>query len=284
MNGTEGHAAFDDQQHRAVGHEERAQQAEHHGNPCEVARRNRDHGQDQTPFAGARFQFLSANVLVDPARVDATRLTRSGWKPAGRGPQTLFPSSAVREVGGVTIGFIGLALTATPTIVQPFNLQGITFLPEVEAGNQAAAALVAQGVKAIVVLIHEGGRPKVSDINGCDITGPIIDVATRLSSDIDVVVSGHSHRAYVCTIGGKLVTSAESLGRLITDIDLRIDRRTGDVVAKTARNVIVSRDVPKSPAITALLEHYRPMFVTLGNRVVGRITAPRWPPTTRPPA
>jgi len=196
----------------------------------------------------------------------------------------LFPSSAVREVGGVTIGFIGLALTATPTIVQPFNLQGITFLPEVEAGNQAAAALVAQGVKAIVVLIHEGGRPKVSDINGCDITGPIIDVATRLSSDIDVVVSGHSHRAYVCTIGGKLVTSAESLGRLITDIDLRIDRRTGDVVAKTARNVIVSRDVPKSPAITALLEHYRPMFVTLGNRVVKRITAPRWPPTTRPPA
>lgn len=230
--------------------------------------------QDRTPFSGARFQFLSANVFVDPSRVEPALIASSGWKPAGPGPQTLFPKTTVREVGGVKVGFIGLALRETPTIVPPAMLRGVTFTSEVEAGNEAAAALLAQGVKTIVVLIHQGGRPDGSDPNGCGVSGPIIDIATRLSADVDVVVSGHSHRSYVCTVGTKLLTSAESFGRLVTDIDLVIDRRTGDVVSKSARNVIVTRDVPKVATVTALLEHYRPLYLTLGDRPVGSITAP----------
>jgi 5'-nucleotidase len=230
--------------------------------------------QDKTPFAGARYQYLSANVLVDPSRVDPARLKRSGWRPTGSGPQTLFPKTAIREIGGVKVGFIGLALTSTPTIVQPAMLQGLTFRPEVEAGNEAAAELTAQGVKAIVVMIHAGGRPATADINACEVSGEIVDIAAGLSPAIDVIVSGHSHRSYVCTLSNKLVTSAESLGRLITDVDLDIDRATGEVVAKRARNVIVTRDISRSAAITAILDGYRPFYSTLGNRAVGSITAP----------
>lgn len=237
--------------------------------------------QDRTPFAGARFQFLSANVVVDPGRIDPGLITRSGWRPSGIGPQTLFPRTTVREVGGVRIGFIGLALHDTPAIVPPAMVQGVTFLPEVEAGNEAAAALLAQGVKAIVVLIHQGGRPAEANPNSCDISGPIVDIATRLSADIDVVVSGHSHQSYVCTLGTKLVTSAESYGRLITDIDLVVDRRTGEVVSKSARNVTVTRDVPKVPALTAILDHYRPLYRALGDQPVGSITAPLLRETNR---
>ena len=230
--------------------------------------------QDKTPFAGARYQYLSANVLVDPSRVDPARLKRSGWRPTGTGPQTLFPKTAILEVGGVRVGFIGLALTSTPTIVQPVMLQGLTFRPEVEAGNEAAAELTAQGVKAIVVMIHAGGRPATTDINACEVSGDIVAIAAGLSPTIDVIVSGHSHRSYVCTLSNKLVTSAESLGRLITDIDLDIDRATGEVVGKRARNVIVTRDIPASAAVTGILDGYRPFYSTLGNRAVGSITAP----------
>ena len=55
-------------------------------------------------------------------------------------------------------------------IVQTRFVQGLTFTPEVDAGNAAAAAaaLVAQGVKTIVVLIHAGGRPVTEDVNSCD--------------------------------------------------------------------------------------------------------------------
>jgi 5'-nucleotidase len=210
--------------------------------------------QDRTPFNGAAFEYLSANVT--------------------RGAEKLFAATTVKVIDGVKVGFIGLALEGTPQIVSAAVMKGLTFRSEIAAGNEAAAALVAQGVKTLVVVIHEGGRPKAPDVNGCDITGPIIDIANKLSADIDVVVSGHSHQAYVCTFGTKLVTSARSNGVLITDIDLRIDRATGDVISKTARNVIVTRDIAKQAALTGLIEHYRPLFAEMGLRRIGSITAP----------
>ncbi|MGE3521159.1 MAG: bifunctional UDP-sugar hydrolase/5'-nucleotidase [Vicinamibacterales bacterium] len=230
--------------------------------------------QDGTPFAGAPFEILAANVTIDPARVGADALTRSGWTPKPGGAQALLPAYTIREIGGVRIGFIGLVLRGTAEIVPKPGIRGLSFLPEVQAGNDAVAALTRQGVRAIVVLIHEGGQPATSDPNGCGVTGPIVPITRGLSDEVDVVVSGHSHRSYVCTVGNTLLTSAESLGRLVTKIDLQIDRRTGDVVAKRANNVIVTRDVPRDPAQTRLLDHYRPSYHAAADRIVGTVSAP----------
>src|SRR3712207_9202877 len=88
-------------------------------------------------------------------------------------------------------------------------------------------------------------RSNAWDVNGCNgLTGPIVGIAEGMSDAIDVVASGHTHQAYNCEIGGKLVTSGSSFGRLVTDIDLSIDRRTGEVVTASAENVVVTRDVP----------------------------------------
>ncbi|MGE0444057.1 MAG: bifunctional UDP-sugar hydrolase/5'-nucleotidase [Vicinamibacterales bacterium] len=236
--------------------------------------------QDGTPFAGAGFEFLSANVALDPAAVDPAAMARSGWTPRGTGAQTLFPAYSVREIGGVRIGFIGLVLEGTPDIVSKAGLRGLTFRPEAEAGNEAVAALVAQGVQAIVVLIHEGGRPDSPDRNGCGVAGPIVAIAEGLSDEVDVIVSGHTHRSYICTIANKLVTSAESLGRLVTDIDLQIDRGTGEIISKRATNVIVTRDVAPDAAQEALMAHYRPFYGPLADRSVGTITQPLTRATT----
>jgi 5'-nucleotidase len=43
------------------------------------------------------------------------------------------------------------------------------------------------------------------------------------------------------------------------------------VVLKTARNIVVTRDVPKDAGETALLARYRPIGDEVGNRVVGSI-------------
>ena len=96
-------------------------------------------------------------------------------------------------------------------------------------------------------------------------------IVERMSDDIDVVVSGHTHRAYNCTIDGKLVTSAAAFGRVISAIELTIDKRSADVVSKSARNVIVTRDVAKDPAQTAIIEHYRPFYTRVANKVIGTI-------------
>ena len=235
--------------------------------------------QDNTPFRGATFRYLTANILVDPANTPRQLLDRSGWKASGSGrqPSPLFPPYAIREFNGVKVGFIGLTLQGVGSIVSPIALKGLVVRPEAAAANEVANTLRSQGIHAIVVLIHEGGAPKGAagqeDPNSCDdFQGPIVAVAKQMSPDIDVIVSGHTHRAYVCTIDTKLVTSASSYSRVITDIDLQIDRPTGRVVAKTARNVIVTRDVAKSTAETALLDHYRPLAGSVAGRRVGTLT------------
>lgn len=226
--------------------------------------------QDGTPFAGASFEYLAANITLDPRRADPGVVARAALAPTG--VQPLFPAYTIREVSGVRIGFIGIILQEAPSVIMPASIRGLTFGPEAEAANEAARALREQGVRAIVVLIHEGGEPGTGDINGCErISRDLVDMVNRMSDDIDVVVSGHTHRAYNCTIGSKLVTSASSSGRLITDIDVRIQRSDGEVLSKSARNVVVTRDVPKDPGQAALLAHYRPVAEKVGRRVVGTI-------------
>ena len=231
--------------------------------------------QDGTPYDGARFEFLAANITLDPRKVAPTVLKASGWKgPRGRKPGPLFPRSTVQKFGSVKVGFIGLTLEGAPQIIMPSALTGLAFHPEAAAANAEAAALRRKGVRTIVVLIHEGGVPADNDPNGCrDLTGPIVPIVEAMSGDIDVVVSGHTHRSYVCTIAGKLVTSAESYSRLVTDIDLQIDRKTGRVVSKRARNVTATRDVPAQADQTRLIEHYRPFSAKVGGRQVGAVAS-----------
>ncbi|MGE0446995.1 MAG: bifunctional UDP-sugar hydrolase/5'-nucleotidase [Vicinamibacterales bacterium] len=228
--------------------------------------------QDGTPYRGARFAFLAANITVDASKVSRAHLKAAGWK--GKGVQTLFPASTVRTVGGVKVGFIGLTLEGTPEIVMPSSLEGLTFHPEAAAANREVARLRERGVRTIVVLIHEGGVPQDSNPNGCTgLTGPIVPIAEALSPDVDVVVSGHTHKSYVCTIAGKLVTSAESYSRIVTDIDLEVDRKTGDVVGKRARNVLATRDVARDAAETRLIDWYKPLASKVADRQVGTVAA-----------
>ncbi len=228
--------------------------------------------QDNTPFAGASFQYLSANVLFDPRKVDKTLLATAGMKITGGPPRTLLPGYAVKEIGGVKIGFIGMTLKATPQLVQPTAVVGLTFQSEADVANKLIPVLKKQNVRAIVVLLHEGGVPSGDDISGCPgVSGAIVEIARRMKDDVDVIVSGHTHHPYNCMLGKKLVTSAASFGRLITAIQLTIDKATDEVVSKTAQNVVVTRDVPRSAAHTAILDWYRPFYEPLANRTVGTI-------------
>ncbi|MFY0581202.1 hypothetical protein ACN28S_49380 [Cystobacter fuscus] len=95
--------------------------------------------QGREPFAGARFEFLAANV------VDAKGAT-------------LFPAYALREFEGVKVAFIGMTLQGTPEIVDASSIQGLRFLDEADTVNALVPELRKQGVRAIVVLVHEGER------------------------------------------------------------------------------------------------------------------------------
>jgi len=227
--------------------------------------------QDGTPFSGASFRYLAANVTLDPQQADPQFVAFAGIQ--GTQPRPLLPAYEIREVDGVRIGFIGLILQAAPAVIIPASIRGLTFAPEADAANEAARDLREQGVRAIVVLMHQGGDQR-GDVNACNgMSRDLLELVDRFSDDIDVVVSGHSHQAYNCTIGRKLVTSASSSGRVVTDIDLQVRRSDGEVVAKQARNIVVTREVPKESAQSALIARYLPIADKIGNRVVGTIVS-----------
>ena len=159
-------------------------------------------------------------------------------------------------------------------------MAGLDFLDEADTVNRLVPRLQRMGIHAIVLLLHQGGFQNAPfsqgflDVNGCDnFTGPeLLDVVNRLDPEVDVVLSAHTHQPYICEFNGKLVTSASSFGRLITEVQLTIDRKKNDIVDSAAENHVVTQTVEKDPAITAILDHYRQFSDPIGNRVVGSIT------------
>jgi 5'-nucleotidase len=207
------------------------------------------------PFPGAGFHYLAASTIE---------------KDTGK---TIFPPYEIRQFDGIPVGFIGLTLKGTPDIISPTSAAGLEFKDEADSVNASVAELKARGVEAIVVLIHEGGFP-TGDYNECPgISGAIVEITKKFDSAVDVVVSGHTHRAYVCQIDGRLVTSGDKYGTLVTAIDLKLDPKSGDVVSAKADNVIVrSNSLPKDAQQTALIEAYDKVSAPIANRRAGSIT------------
>jgi 5'-nucleotidase len=211
--------------------------------------------QDGDGFDGADFKFLAANVVNSQTK------------------QPLFPAYTIEHFSGAKVAFIGMTLEGTPNIVSPSGVAGFDFLDEADTVN-ALIPKLKKTTDAIVVLIHEGGSPTALDINGCaNVTGAIVDIVNRLDDEVDLVVSGHTHQPYSCVIDGKPVTSAFSFGRLITDIDMRVDKRKQEVTSIAINNRIVTRDVAAAPDITALINKYNAVAAPIANRVIGHITA-----------
>jgi len=207
------------------------------------------------PFPGAKFQYLAASTIE---------------KDTGK---TIFPPYEVREFDGIGVGFIGLTLKGTPDIISPTSAAGLEFRDEAETVNASVAELKARGVEAIVVLIHEGGFP-TGDYNECPgISGAIVEITKRFDPAVDVVVSGHTHQAYVCQIDGRLVTSGDKYGTLVTAIDLKLDPKTRDVISARADNLIVrTNSLPRDAQQTALIEAYDKVSAPIANRRAGSIT------------
>ena len=150
---------------------------------------------------------------------------------------------------GVKIGFIGMTLKGTPSIVAPSGITNLEFLDQADTANRYARVLRRRhDVEAIVVLLHEGGveNPFTSQLNDCsNITGPIVDIVDRTTDDVDLFVTGHTHQEYNCVIDGRPVTSSLSNGRILKDIDLVIDRRSEDVEQVAVENTVVTRTVAR---------------------------------------
>ena len=232
-------------------------------------------------YPGANFQYLSANVTV----------TANG--------NTLFPADGVKwfDVKGgepVGLGFIGEVLKDTPTIVTPTGVAGLTFGDEADAANKAAKELARKGVQIPILVIHQGGfqAGPVTTPNGCagNLAGSEIEkIVQKLDPSIKVIISGHTHAEYRCTITTngvtRLITSAASFGRILSDLTLTVNNRTGELVSASAENLIVKnalntpgagvvrQDDPSKadPKVASIVKQYVDASAPLANKVIGKI-------------
>lgn len=210
---------------------------------------------DGDGFGGAKFKFLAANVINS------------------RNDKPIFPAYQVRTFDGVKMAFIGMTLRGTPNLVRSSGIVGLEFKDEAATVNALIPELKKQGIKAIAVILHEGGLA-TGNYNGCDgISGAIVDIVKQTDPEVDLFITGHTHQAYNCQIDRRLVTSASFYGRLVSDIDVTLDRGTGDVASMRANNVVVTHDVPKDPALTQIVRKYKAIADPLVNRAIGSITA-----------
>lgn len=217
------------------------------------------------PYAGADFPWLSANVVEEAT---------------GKTP---LPGYWIKRINSVEVGFIGMTLDTTDTLVAAAGIQGYDFKDEIATANALVPVLEKKGVKAIVVLLHEGltQNPAPGDINACnDISGPVVEINAGLDPQIDALITGHTHQPYNCVLSDprgkpRMVTSAYSYGRVVTEMNLVLDKRTRDVRRdlSTATNHLVDQSqLTPDPALTAVIDKWMPLFEVAGNTPVGTIT------------
>src|SRR5205814_8461135 len=161
-------------------------------------------------------------------------------------------------------------------------VRGLTFKDEAETANALVPQLKAAGADAVVLLIHQGGKtPQFTVGNGCDgLSGDIVPIVRHLDPAITIVISGHTHWAYVCrgtpgVADGRLLTSAGKYGYFVTDLRLEFDPATHRLVGENAHNITVGNgDRGEDAAEKALVDRYATSVEPIARRIVGHLTAP----------
>lgn len=215
-------------------------------------------------YGGSDFPYLGANVTFKGTEVPA------------------LPPFWLSFVQGVPVGYIGVPLEGTPEIVSAEGIKNLDFGDEVAAVNRYADLLDRFGVKTIVMMMHQGDQVVTGNPpDACGIIpGVGRQIAEQASPKIDVVLAAHTHQQFNCVVNDpagqpRPYIQGLSFGRILSVVDLKIDRRSKDVVrAQTsATNHVVTRTVAEDPAVKALVTEAVTKAAPIANRPIGTITA-----------
>jgi 5'-nucleotidase len=74
----------------------------------------------------------------------------------------------------------------------------------------------------------------------------------------------------------RIVTSAYQYGRVVTEVNLVLDRKTKDVnreLSGAYNHAVVREELTADPAVTAVIEKWQPLYDAFANEIVGSISA-----------
>jgi 5'-nucleotidase len=164
----------------------------------------------------------------------------------------------------------------TPRYLLPSYARPFRYLDMSDTVNRWVPVLRRKGVRAIVVLAHAGALQ-----HGSTASGEVIREARQMSDAVDLVVSGHTHSPLNVRVpnadghGDKLVVQSWSYGVAYDRVRLTIDRKTGEVVRKSAvLEHTDRRGARPDPRVAALVRRYRRLVAPVADRVVATSRVP----------
>ncbi len=223
-------------------------------------------------------------------------------EPAGRND---LAETWTKNIDGTTVGFVGAVTEDLPSLVSPDGIEGLTVTDIVDATNAAAADLKTGGADIVVLLVHEGSpSTSCASPNFTDDSTVWGNITQNTSSDVDAIISGHTHLAYNCSFpvpqwvtDGRAVTerpvvSSGQYGQNLNKLVFTVDAVTGEVAAKTQSTLALTEaNYPEDPAVVSIVEDAIDFALPIGAEVLGEIEAPfnrarvfNTPPPPTPPS
>lgn len=206
-----------------------------------------DHPKGTKGYDGQNFPLVCANCE---------------YKDTGK---PLLPAYEIIDVEGIPVAFIGVVTKSAAGMVMPEGIKDIQFTDEVKAVNEAAKELKQKGVKAIAVLAH-----MTASENDDTITGESAKLAKEGDDEIDVIFAGHNHEVVNGEVNGKLIVQAFEYGKAIGEVNVTLDRKTNDIVKKSANIQYVDQSgIEKDKEAAGILAHYGKEVEPIISEVVG---------------
>lgn len=185
-----------------------------------------------------------------------------------------FSRYTIKEVGGKRIGFIGINLQPQGMISER-NYQGMGYTDAVEAANLTAKYLKdIEMVDAVIALTHIGYEDTTPNDPGL----------AAASSDIDIIIGGHSHTAIDPSTGkypstflnaeGRpvLVAQTGKDGKYIGEIKINLDSLGLGATPRSRLIAVDSRlDSLVGPEIEEIMAPYRANVEALNSRYIASV-------------
>jgi 2',3'-cyclic-nucleotide 2'-phosphodiesterase/3'-nucleotidase len=187
----------------------------------------------------AKFPWLSANIV------------REKGEPA-------FAPYAIRVIGGVRVGILGLTTKTVASWESPDHVAGLRFLDSVDAARRFVSLLRGkEHCDVVVVLTHQGFErdPATGEDRGSSEENQAYALATQVPG-VDLLLTGHTHTAIApVKIGGVWASQPGRFGNTLTRFDLELEKEKGRwVIRKIAGRNLPMKEVAPDPEIVASVE------------------------------
>lgn len=226
------------------------------------------------PEGGASWQYLAANVRKKSDNSYA--LPDVAASPGASDGATWY-----KDFGSVRVGFVGAVTEDLPTLVAPGGIADIKVSNIIDEVNAAADRLTNElGADVVVMLVHEGATNDTL-ASATDTTTSFGRIVAGVDSDVDAVVSGHTHLAYNHMINGRPVVSAGQYGLALNQLQFTVEDTTGAITSVTsdikylkAQTTPFAPNYPADPAVTTIVADAKARAEVLGSVELGKVAGP----------